>query len=117
MILSTDDVHEYVLECDKGKEKPTTFLIKERTVKVSALMTDGSTSANRETGDIKILVGTSQLIQLCNCVVGWKNVFDKEGKEIEFKTELIEKLPSRIMAELNRFINIISNVSRDEEKN
>ena len=115
MIITTDEIHEYILDREKGKSDATIFLLKEITCGVQNIISNEATTRDKN-GNFKILVGETQKILLVNCLVGWKNLKNKKGEEVLFTVENIFKLPSFVQGELIPEINRISTPTEDEKK-
>ena len=115
MILTTNDVHEYILDREKGKADATVFLLKEITCGIQNIISNEATTRDK-LGNLKILVGDTQKILLSNCLVGWKNLKNSKGEDIPFSIESISNLPAYIQGELIPEINRISSPTEEEKK-
>ena len=116
MILTTDEVYEFVLAKEKGKPEPTVFLIKEMSCGVSNIISNEATTRDKF-GNIKVLLGEASKLLILNCLVGWRNLKNKKGEEVSFSIENIMKLPGFVQTEINNEINRISTPTDEERKN
>lgn len=102
----------YVLESDRGKEKPPTFFLRPLTVR---LFREANTIDDQMRGaedPITVLMNGIRL-----GLVGWENVTSEEGKPIPFAAESLEDVIGMQEAvELIRAVNTAGKLSIDEKK-
>jgi len=115
-MIINDEAVEYVLKAEQGKPNASVFLLKEITCGISFRVQNEATYQD-EKGRYRVKLGEAQRLQLISCLVGWRNVKNKKGEEVEFCVDNILKLPPRIQTELNEEINRISMPKDDDIKN
>jgi hypothetical protein len=115
-MIVNDEAVEYTLEAEKGKPNASVFLLKEITCGVSFKVQNEATYID-DKGKYRVKLGEAQKIQLTSCLVGWRNVKNKKGEDLEFSYENVLKLSPKVQTELNEEINRISIPKDDDIKN
>ena len=115
-MIINDEAVEYTLKAEKGNPNASVFLLKEITCGVSFRVQNEATYID-DKGKYRVKLGEAQKIQLTSCLVGWRNVKNKKGEDLEFTIENVMKLPPKVQTELNEEINFISMPKDDEVKN
>lgn len=98
----------------EGQDEPVTaFNLKPLTAREGAEVFS-SISFHGESGGATLTYETSSLA-IKHGLIGWRNFFDREGKEIEFSKENINRLPPLVFLSVATVI-INSTVFGEEEK-
>lgn len=106
---------EYIPKRFRKEDNPPIFLVKpaSKDLVLSAQSTLASVSMDKAEADISLL----KVMQMClsECIVGWKNIYDEDGKIVEFNQENFERLNDQeILMELYLYIQDSAN---GDEKN
>lgn len=85
--LDPKSTWDYVLECDRGEERPTVFELKALSVRDEARLEDGHASVDRVANAIRVSTGTTNLEALRAGLVGVRDFFDADGRPVLFDTD------------------------------
>ena len=78
---------EYILEAERGAEKPTVFLLAAITVGAEAVLQDKLVSVDGATKTTRVQSGTHELSILRSGLVGWRDFYDAKGDPVPFETD------------------------------
>lgn len=113
--LPSNKPTEYIPKRFRKEDNPPIFLVKaaSKDLVLTAQSTLASVSMDKAEADVSLL----KVMQMClsDCIVGWKNIYDEDGKIVEFNQENFERLNDQeILMELYLYIQDSAN---GEEKN
>ena len=123
MFILTDTPKEFIPLSERDKEQPLTFILKPPTKKavleiqetLFKSLNPDSLSGDDEVSTDSIPLATLMDAHINVCVVGWKNVFDKDMNPIIFSPEKLNLFnDSTILMEL---YNECRELSESTEKN
>lgn len=122
---------DYVLEADRGTERPTTWELRVLTARETAEIQDGAAFAEKD-ATISIRSGSSQLRALKLGLAGVRDFRDETGADVPFESEndnkrnptrrivtdrFLDRIEDRDRAELARAISEGNRVTETERKN
>ena len=122
--IDKNKTYEFVVQDERGvavkEEDRTVFLCHYLGSEMMAALGDsvysvkGVGQARRE----NLNTGTQQLTILKECLVGWRNMRDEDGKEVTFdeknKIDMIDMIPPKYRSEIADFIRGESEVNEGE---
>ena len=104
----------YTPESQEGDDKPASFKLKPL-IGEDHMSVFAETEADRR-GDLKLTsIGLKSAIH--QGVVGWKNIFDENGKPMKFNKFNLSRIPMEILSDLAAEIVNRSTLGDEDEKN
>lgn len=104
---------EYIPEDDKDSENPTVFRLKP----LNGMQYMEVMSEVKRVGDFLRVSGDGLKLAIKYGLVGWKDFYDENGKDVKFNPHTVLRVPSDVLAELADKIISISRLEGTEIKN
>ncbi len=112
MYILTNTPKEFIPASQVSEDKPLTFICSPPTRRTILDLQEKimkSVSQEEEIESLELPIADMIELYLSTCVVGWKNMTDAEGKEIEFTEEAFSGFNDmQILLELYTFIKELS---------